>query len=108
MVVYTTELNNENYNTFVGSNLALVDVWATWCGPCRMISPIVDEISSEYHDKGLSVGKLDADANRETVTELGIRNIPTILLYKNGEIVDKSTGAVTKQKLVEMIDKHLS
>lgn len=108
MVVYITELNKENYNTFVGSNLVLVDVWASWCGPCKMISPIVDEISSDYHDKGLSVGKLDADTNKETITELGVRNIPTILLYKNGEIVDKSTGAVTKQKLVEMIDKQLS
>jgi len=107
MVAYITELNKENYNTFVGSNLVLVDVWAPWCGPCKMISPIVDEISSDYQGR-LSVGKLDADSNRETITELGIRNIPTILLYKNGEIVDKSTGAVTKQKLVEMIDKHLS
>jgi len=107
MVAYITELNKENYNTFVGSNLVLVDVWAPWCGPCKMISPIVDEISSDYQGR-LSVGKLDADSNRETITELGIRNIPTILLYKNGEIVDKSTGAITKQKLVEMIDKHLS
>ena len=107
MVAYITELNKENYNTFVGSNLVLVDVWAPWCGPCKMISPIVDEISSDYQGR-LSVGKLDADSNRETITELGIRNIPTILLYNNGEIVDKSTGAVTKQKLVEMIDKHLS
>jgi thioredoxin 1 len=107
MVVYITELNKENYNTFVGSNLVLVDVWASWCGPCKMISPIVDEISSDYQGR-LSVGKLDADSNRETITELGVRNIPTILLYKNGEIVDKSTGVVTKQKLVEMIDKQLS
>ena len=107
MVAYITELNKENYNTFVGSNLVLVDVWAPWCGPCKMISPIVDEISSDYQGR-LSVGKLDADSNRETITELGVRNIPTILLYKNGEIVDKSTGVVTKQKLVEMIDKQLS
>jgi thioredoxin 1 len=107
MVAYITELNEQNYKTFTEGELVLVDVWATWCGPCKMISPIVDEISSDYQGK-LSVGKLDADANRETVTELGVRNIPTILLYKNGEIVDKSTGAVTKQKLVEMIDKHLS
>jgi len=107
MVAYITELNKENYNTFVGSNLVLVDVWAPWCGPCKMISPIVDEISSDYQGR-LSVGKLDADSNRETITELGVRNIPTILLYKNGEIVDRSTGAITKQKLVEIIDKHLS
>lgn len=107
MVAYITELNKENYNTFVGSNLVLVDVWASWCQPCAAISPLVDEISSDYQGR-LSVGKLDADSNRETITELGVRNIPTILIYKNGEIVDKSTGAVTKQKLVEMIDKQLS
>ena len=107
MVAYITELNEQNYKTFTEGELVLVDVWATWCGPCKMISPIVDEISSDYQGR-LSVGKLDADANRETVTELGVRNIPTILLYKNGEIVDKSTGSVTKQKLVEMIDKYLS
>jgi thioredoxin 1 len=108
MIAYITELNENNYKSFTESGLTLVDVWAPWCGPCRMISPLVDEISSDYHDKGLSVGKLDADTNKETITELGVRNIPTILLYKNGEIVDKSTGAITKQKLVEMIDKHLS
>ena len=108
MVAYITELNENNYKSFTESGLTLVDVWAPWCGPCRMISPLVDEISSDYHDKGLSVGKLDADTNKETITELGVRNIPTILLYKNGEIVDRSTGAITKQKLVEMIDKHLS
>jgi thioredoxin 1 len=107
MIAYITELNEQNYKTFTESGLVLIDVKTDWCGPCKMISPIVDEISSDYQGK-LSVGKLDADANRETVTELGVRNIPTILLYKNGEIVDKSTGAVTKQKLVEMIDKHLS
>lgn len=108
MVAYITELNENNYKSFTESGLTLVDVWAPWCGPCRMISPLVDEISSDYHDRGLSVGKLDADTNKETITELGVRNIPTILLYKNGEIVDRSTGAITKQKLVEMIDKHLS
>ena len=107
MVAYITELNEQNYKTFTEGELVLVDVWATWCGPCKMISPIVDEISSDYQGR-LSVGKLDADSNRETITELGVRNIPTILLYKNGEIVDKSTGVVTKQKLVEMIDKQLS
>jgi thioredoxin 1 len=108
MVAYITELNENNYKSFTESGLTLVDVWAPWCGPCKMISPLVDEISSDYHDRGLSVGKLDADTNKETITELGVRNIPTILLYKNGEIVDRSTGAITKQKLVEMIDKHLS
>ena len=107
MVAYITELNENNYKSFTESGLVLVDIWAIWCQPCAAISPLVDEISSDYQGR-LSVGKLDADSNRETITELGVRNIPTILLYKNGEIVDKSTGAVTKQKLVEMIDKQLS
>jgi thioredoxin 1 len=115
MVAYITELNTDNYQTFVSKEgLVLIDVWATWCNPCRMISPIIDEVSSEYLGK-VSVGKLDADANREIVTELGVRNIPTILLFKNGELVkdengtvEKLVGAINKQKLVDFIDKHSS
>ena len=108
MIAYVTELNGENYQTFTTeNNLVLVDIWAEWCGPCRMISPIVDQLSSDYHGT-LSVGKLDADSNREIIQELGVRNIPTILLFKNGEIVDKSVGAASKEKLVEMINSHIS
>lgn len=115
MVAYVTELNGDNYSQFVSKEgLVLIDVWATWCNPCRMIAPIVDEISSEYNGR-VSVGKLDADANREIVTELGVRNIPTLLLFKNGQPVkdengntEKLVGGINKQKLVDFIDKHLS
>lgn len=108
MVAYVTELNSENYERFTtDNNLVLVDIWATWCGPCKMISPIVDELSVDFQGT-LSVGKLDADTNREIVQELGVRNIPTLLLYKNGEIVDKSVGAASKEKLTEMINSHIS
>ncbi len=85
----------------------MVDVWAEWCGPCKLIGPIIDQISVDFKSK-LSVGKLDADVNRDIVKELGIRNIPTILLYKDGVIINKSVGAITKEKLTEMINEHIS
>jgi thioredoxin 1 len=107
MIAYITKLTDENYKRFVSkAGLVLVDIWASWCNPCKIISPIVDEISNDFKDM-VSVGKLEADKNRETLSELEVRNIPTILLYKNGEIVDKSVGAVSKEKLTEMINNHL-
>ena len=107
MVAYITELNNENYDEFVKEGIVLVDIWATWCGPCKMISPIVDEISSDYVDR-IKVGKCDADANRDKVMDLGDRNIPTIFFYKDGQIVDQTHGAVTKKKLTDIIDGLLA
>jgi thioredoxin 1 len=107
MVAFITELNDSNYSDFLKNKLVLVDVWAEWCGPCKMIAPIVDQISVDFQGK-LSVGKLDADTNRDIVKELGVRNIPTIILFKDGEAVDKSVGAVTKEKLTEMINEHIS
>ena len=100
MVVFITELNDSNYSDFLSNNnLALVDIWAEWCGPCKLIGPIIDQISVDFQSK-LSVGKLEADVNRDIVKELGIRNIPTILLYKDGVII--------KEKLTEMINEHIS
>jgi thioredoxin 1 len=107
MVAYITELNNENYDEFVKEGIVLVDIWATWCGPCKMISPIVDEISSDYVDR-IKVGKCDADANRDKVMDLGVRNIPTIFFYRKGEIVSQTHGAVTKKKLTDIIDGLLT
>ena len=107
MVAYITELNGENYDEFVKDGIVLVDIWATWCGPCKMISPIVDEISSDYVDR-IKVGKCDADANRDKVMDLGVRNIPTIFFYKDGQIVDQTHGAVTKKKLTDIIDSLLT
>lgn len=107
MIAYITELTDDNYKSFVSKEgLVLVDVWASWCNPCKLISPIIDQISNDFYEK-VSVGKLDADKNRETLVELNVRNIPTILLYKNGEIIDKSVGMSTREKLVEMINNHL-
>jgi thioredoxin len=84
----------------------IVDFWAVWCGPCRIVGPIVEEIGVEFADKAV-VGKLDVDHNPETAKKYGIRNIPTILFFKNGEIVDKQVGSVPKQVLVKKLEKLL-
>ena len=83
-----------------GSQPFVVDFWATWCGPCRMISPIISELADEYDGK-VTVGKCDVEENEDMAAEFGIRNIPTILFFKNGEVVDKLVGAVSKAKLDE-------
>ncbi len=84
----------------------MVDLWAVWCGPCRMIHPIIEELSEEFAGKALMT-KLDVDTNRETAMKYGIRNIPTVLFIKNGEVVDKQVGAVPKRKFVEKLEAIL-
>lgn len=86
--------------------LVLIDFWAEWCGPCKMVGPIIDEIGKEYQDK-VVVGKLDVDNNDETTAKYGIRNIPTVLFIKNGEVVDKVVGAGPKTMFTDKIDKLL-
>jgi len=84
----------------------LVDFWAIWCGPCKMIAPIVEEISREYNGK-LKVAKIDVDANPKTAMQYGIRSIPTLLIFKSGQVVEQVIGAVPKRHLVEKITLHL-
>src|SRR6056297_1450001 len=84
----------------------IVDFWAEWCGPCRMVGPIVQEIGEDFSDKAV-VGKLDVDSNPEVTMKYGIRNIPTILFFNNGEVVDKQVGAVPKSALVEKLEAIL-
>lgn len=84
----------------------IVDFWAVWCGPCRIVGPVVEEIGDDFGDK-VVVGKLDVDNNPETAKKYGIRNIPTLLFFKNGEVVDKQVGAVPKQVLVTKLEALL-
>jgi thioredoxin 1 len=84
----------------------LVDFWAEWCGPCRMVGPIVEELAKEYEGKAV-IGKVNVDNNPSISAQFGIRNIPTILFFKNGEIVDKQVGAVPKSVLAGKIDAQL-
>ncbi|MBN2520172.1 MAG: thioredoxin [Bacteroidales bacterium] len=101
----TIEVNDKNFDEQVvqSDKLVLVDFWAEWCGPCRMVAPIVKELSEDYKDN-IIVGKLDVDSNPEISVKYGIRNIPTILFFKNGEVVDKQVGAVPKGTLAAKID----
>ncbi len=84
----------------------LVDFWAAWCGPCRMVGPVIDEVSNEYEGKAV-VGKVDVDANQEFAAKFGVRNIPTVLLFKNGELVDRKVGVSPKDAYTKAIDALL-
>ena len=94
-------ITNENFASLKSGNLPLVvDFWATWCGPCRMVSPIISELAQPFDGK-IVVGKCDVEENDDLAAEFGIRNIPTILFFKNGEVVDKMVGAQPKAKIEE-------
>lgn len=87
--------------------LALVDFWAAWCGPCRMVGPIVEQLAGEYADKGVTVAKLDVDQNPRTTARFNVRSIPSILFFKDGKLVDTIVGAVPKVHLEQKIQHHL-
>ncbi|PSR14325.1 MAG: thioredoxin [Bacteroidetes bacterium] len=86
--------------------VSVVDFWAEWCGPCRMVGPIIEELAQDYEGK-VTIGKVDVDTNPETSMKYGVRSIPTILIIKNGEVVDKTVGVTTKKALADKIDKYL-
>lgn len=102
------EITDTNFQESVieRDGLTVIDFWAEWCGPCRMISPIVEELSHEYEGK-VFVGKVDVDNNPEISMKYGIRSIPTILFLRNGEVVDKHVGATTKQVLAKKIESNI-
>lgn len=88
-------------------NITVVDFWAEWCGPCRMVSPIIEELANEYGNGKVLVGKVNVDHNPEISMKYNIRSIPTILILKNGEVVDKHVGVTTKQNLTNKIEALL-
>ena len=100
-------ITSENFETLKNGSLPLVvDFWATWCGPCRMLGPVIAELAEDYADR-IVVGKCDVEENEDLSVEFGIRNIPTILFFKNGQVVDKMVGAQPKSKIVEKFEALL-
>ena len=101
------EITDANFEELVlkSDKPVLVDFWAEWCGPCRMVGPIVEELANDYGDKAV-IGKVNVDENPEISVRFGIRNIPALLFFKNGEIVDKQIGAVPKSVLSEKLEKQ--
>ncbi len=102
------ELTDTNFQETVldDEGVAVVDFWAEWCGPCRVIAPIIEELSEEFEGK-VKIGKVNVDHNPEVAMKYGIRSIPTLLILKNGEVVEKHVGTTSKQNLVNKIEAHL-
>ena len=101
------EVTDANFEELVNAGKPMVlDFWAEWCGPCRMVSPIIDELATEYEGK-VTIGKMDVDNNNDVVAQFGIRNIPTVLFFKDGTLVDKQVGAAQKSAFVAKIDALL-
>ena len=103
------EVTDGNFGDEVegSSGLTLVDFWAAWCGPCRMVAPIVADLADEYSEQGLRVGKLDVDQNPAIASKFGIRSIPSILFFKDGQHVDTVVGAVPKPFLEAKVNEHI-
>ena len=100
-------ITSENLSSLKSGDLPLVvDFWATWCGPCRMVAPIISELAAAYDGKAV-IGKCDVEENEDVASEFGIRNIPTILFFKGGEVVNKLVGAQPKAKIEEAIKQLL-
>ena len=99
------KITDANFEELIKEGVTLIDFKAPWCQPCTALSPIIDEISNEYPNT--KIGKMDVDENSEIPSKLGIRSIPTIIVYKDGEIVERKTGSMSKSQLKTMLDAHI-
>ncbi|PIT84311.1 thioredoxin [Candidatus Micrarchaeota archaeon CG10_big_fil_rev_8_21_14_0_10_45_29] len=100
-----TELNKENFKAHISSGLAFVDFWAPWCGPCQMLMPVIEELSKEM--KGVKIGKVNVDENPELSAEYQVSGIPTMILFKDGKMIDKRVGAGTKAGIKGWLEEHM-
>ena len=100
------EITDSNFEETVlkSDKPVMVDFWAAWCGPCRMVGPIIDELSKEFEGKAI-IGKVDIDSNQQYAAQYGVRNIPTVLVFKDGELVDRKVGVSSKNDYAQAIDK---
>jgi len=106
-IVKPIVLSNENFDLVTGGEKpVLVDFWAAWCGPCQMLGPVVEELADDFGDRAI-IAKLDVDANPEIAGKFGIRSIPTLLIFKKGQIVDQQVGVVSKNVLADKISAQL-
>ena len=100
-------VTDTTFNEETDKGLVLIDFWATWCGPCRMQAPILDQLSEEYDEDELRIVKMDVDENPQTPQQFGIMSIPTLLLKTDGQVVEKAVGVHSKEQLRQMIDQYL-
>jgi thioredoxin 1 len=101
-----SQVNDANFTDETSKGLVLADFWATWCGPCKMMAPVLEEVNSELADN-LKIVKLDVDENQATASKYGVMSIPTMFLFKDGEVVDKVVGFQPKEALAERIKQHI-
>ncbi len=101
-----SNVNDQNFSTETSEGVVLADFWAPWCGPCKMIAPVLEELDGEMGEK-VKIVKLDIDQNPETASKYGVMSIPTLLVMKNGEVVDKVIGFQPKDALAEVLEKHV-
>ena len=110
MMAYVSNVTTENFKDFLKTGeIVMIDISANWCAPCKVLSPIIDTIAAEFTNEGIDVkiGKMDVDDNRDIAVDYSVTSIPTILIFKNGELVDRNTGMIQKKALRLLVEKHI-